>query len=332
MAHITQYKREEVQNLVNIISSNNVIGIVNIFGIPAAQMQEMRRKLRGKVTIRVVRNTLLRVALDEAAKGKKNVDALKEHIDRQTAILATNMNPFKLYKEMESTKTKAPAKGGEIAPDDIVVKAGETPFKPGPVVGELQKAGIPAAIEKGKVVIKSDKLLVKAGDKIPKEVAQMLTRLEIFPLTVGFDLKAAYENESVFKSDVLAVDEREMLEKCRMASMHAFNLAVFIAYATPLTAKHLICKAYTQALSLAVNANILTPESVKFFLMKAYSQMLSLASQIPESLDDDLRAVLSSQAQKPKEKKVKEKKKEKKIEEEKQSEEDAVEGLGALFD
>ena len=30
---------------------------------------------------------------------------------------------------------------------DIEVKAGETSFKPGPIVGEFQQAGIPAAIE-----------------------------------------------------------------------------------------------------------------------------------------------------------------------------------------
>ena len=69
---------------------------------------------------------------------------------------------------MEATKTAAPAKPGDIAPEDILVKAGDTPFKPGPIVGELQKAGIPAAIEGGKIVIKKDKVLVKKGEPSPK--------------------------------------------------------------------------------------------------------------------------------------------------------------------
>ena len=59
-----------------------------------------------------------------------------------------------------------------------MIKQGDTSFKPGPIVGELQKVGIPAAIESGKVVIKSDKLLVKEGETISAEVAQMLTKLE----------------------------------------------------------------------------------------------------------------------------------------------------------
>src|SRR5207245_2425322 len=84
-----------------------------------------------------------------------------ETIEGQTAVVTADIDPFRLFKELEATKSRAPARGGEVAPEDLWVRAGETPFKPGPVVGELQKAGIPAAIERGKVVIRQDKLLVK---------------------------------------------------------------------------------------------------------------------------------------------------------------------------
>ncbi|NIP34765.1 MAG: 50S ribosomal protein L10, partial [Thermoplasmata archaeon] len=96
-----------------------------------------------------------------------------------------------LYKMMERTKTPSPAKGGELAPNDIVIKAGDTNFKPGPVVREFQKVGIPAAIERGKVVVKKDAVLVKEGEPIPKDLATVLPRLDILPLELGLDLKAA---------------------------------------------------------------------------------------------------------------------------------------------
>src|SRR5439155_984135 len=96
-------------------------------------------------------------------------------IEGQTAVVTADINPFRLFKELEATKTRAPARGGEIAPEDLWVRAGETPFKPGPVVGELQKAGVPAAIERGKVVIRQDKLMVRAGQRIPtKESVKFL--------------------------------------------------------------------------------------------------------------------------------------------------------------
>ena len=68
-----------------------------------------------------------------------------------------------------------------------MVPAQTTSFKPGPIVGELQHAGFPAAIEKGKVVLKKDVTIVKAGQTISREVAGLLTRLDILPLEVGLE-------------------------------------------------------------------------------------------------------------------------------------------------
>ncbi len=77
------------------------------------------------------------------------------------------MNPFKLFAKIKEQEQRHLQKVEKQLSHDIDVKAGDTPFKPGPIVGELQKAGIPAAIQEGKVVIKTDKVIVPAGEKIP---------------------------------------------------------------------------------------------------------------------------------------------------------------------
>lgn len=278
------YKKQEVQEIAEMLRNNKVIGLVSITSIPSSSIQSIRRNLRGKATIRVAKNTLISLALDEVSKEKPNLNSLKEHIDKQTAIICTNLNPFKLYKEMEATKTKAPAKGGEIAPNDITINAGETNFKPGPVVGELQKVGIPAAIDKGKVVIKSDKLLVKQGEKINRELAIALTKLEIFPLIIGFDLKVAYENGMVFKASVLAVDEKAIMNNLKLASIQAFNLAMFSAYSSKQTIVLLLQKAHIQAISLGVNTCIVEKATIELILAKAYSQAIAIANNLPNEV------------------------------------------------
>src|SRR5207245_9443998 len=136
-----------------------------------------------------------------------------------------DINPFRLFKELEATKTRAPARGGEIAPEDLWVRAGETTFKRGPVVGEFQKAGIPAAIERGKVMIRQDKLMVKAGQRIPRDVAQQLARLEIFPLVVGLDLRGAYEDGTLFRREVLSVADTVVRGQLGQAWRGALALA-----------------------------------------------------------------------------------------------------------
>ncbi|OYT57831.1 50S ribosomal protein L10 [Euryarchaeota archaeon ex4484_162] len=160
--------------------------------------------------IKVVRNTLVSLALDEVNKEKNGIAELKNLIEGETAIIAAkDINPFKLFQIIKSNRINAPAKGGEIAPKDIMVKAGDTPFKPGPIVGELQKAGIPAAIEEGKVVIKKDKVVVPAGEKISPQIAQILTRMEIYPLEIGINLKGMYENGIIFTPDILDINRDE---------------------------------------------------------------------------------------------------------------------------
>ncbi len=329
MAHVAPYKKQLVEDLAKRCAQAQVVGIANIHGIPAPQFQAIRKKLSGRATITVAKNNLLRLALEQASAKKPNLVKLGETIEGQTAVVTADINPFRLFKELEATKTKAPARGGEIAPEDLWVRAGETPFKPGPVVGELQKAGVPAAIERGRVVIRQDKLLVKAGQRIPRDIAQQLARLEIYPLIVGLDLRGAYEAGTVFRRDALAIDDATVRGRIARAGFQAFSLALEIGYPTKETIRPLLAKGHMQALGLAVRSGFPTKESVTVLLAKARAEMFALAARAPDALDDDLRAKLTSAPgpSKPDEAKKEEKKEEKK----EASEDEAAAGLGALF-
>lgn len=331
MAHVAQWKKEKVGELTEIMRKSPVVAVVDIRGIPAPQMQQMRLRLRGKAVMIMTRNTLMSIAIDEAAKEKPGLDSLKGIVGGQCAVIATTMNPFKLFNEMEKTKTKAAAKPGDIAPEDIEIREGETPFKPGPIVGELQKAGIPAGIESGKVVFKKDKVLVKKGDKIPDEIAKILPRLEIFPMTVGLDLKAAYEDGIVFKRELLQIPPDYYASMLATATRNAMSLGVSIVYATPQTIAPLLGKAYREASVLSVAAAFPTKDNIKALLAKADASMFALASRMPGFEDDRLKQRLTAapapqQAVAHKIEDSKEKKEEKEV-----SEEEAAAGLSALF-
>ena len=279
MAHVAEWKFAEVKEITDLLTKNKVVGVIGIGGIPAPQMQQMRSGLHGTAYIRSAKNNLIFRALDEAEKEVKGISALKELVTGQTAIIATDMNPFKLAAQLKAKRTMAPAKGGETAAHDIEVKAGDTPFKPGPIVGELQTAGIPAAIQEGKVVIKTDKVIVPEGEKIPVNVAQMLTRLEIFPIEIGMDLQAVFEDGSIFTLDVLDIDIDEFLGRMGQASNNAFNLALQAGWINELTIKPLITKAHNDALVLAMEQGILTKETIKNLLSKANVHMLALKNK-----------------------------------------------------
>ncbi|KAF5088997.1 50S ribosomal protein L10 [Methanobacterium aggregans] len=333
MPHVASWKKEEVESLKELIESHDVVGMANLSDIPAPQLQKMRRALKDSAVVKMSRKTLMTLALSESKK--ENIADLGEHMDGQPAMIFTDMNPFKLYKILEDSKTEAPAKPGSIAPEDIVVPKGDTAFKPGPILGELQKVGIPAKIDKGKIVITSDKTVVAEGETISREIASMLTRLEIFPMEVGIDLVAAYEDQTVYTSDLLTIDEEKTIADVQKAFTQALNLSVNAVIFNKESVPVILQNANTKAMNLALNADILTSKTRDMILAKAYAQMLALASEVSgkdtDAVDDELREKLNSQATAaaPKDDKKPEDDEEEEVEEEK--EEDAAAGLGALF-
>jgi len=289
MDGIPIWKKNEVERLTKLLENSPVVGIVDIEGIPSLQMQQMRGKLRGSVNLTVSRNTLIEKALEDVSEDRENLEKIKDYLSGQTALVTTDFNPFKLFKKMEATKTKAPARGGEVAPKNIKVEKGDTPFKPGPIVGDLQKAGIPASIQGGKVVINKTKVVVKEGEEISKDLATMLTRLKIQPITVGLDLRVTYEEGNLYEKEILDIDSSEFEEQIKQGALAAFNLSVNAEYPTKSNIKSLIMKAHNDAFSLALNSDIITDETIKLKLSQAQRDMLGIAAKLnPEALDDEL--------------------------------------------
>lgn len=335
MPHVATWKKEEVKDLKGLIGSHKVVGMADLSDIPAPQLQKMRRALKDSAIIKMSRKTLMSLALKDS--DKSNIEALGEHMEGQPALIFTDMNPFKLYKILEDSKTQAPAKAGNIAPSDIVVPKGDTAFPPGPMLGELQKIGIQAKIDKGKIVITKDKTVVEAGEQISATIASILTRLDIHPMEVGIDLKAAYEDQTVYTSDLLTIDSEKTLQDIQNAYTNALNLSVNAVIFNKVSMPLLISKAATNALNLAVNSEILNGKTIVILIPKAYSQMLSVASEVAarndDAVDDDLRQRMSSNAAQIEEPKENEEPPEDEEEEEteEEKEEEAAAGLGALF-
>ena len=340
MAHVAKWKMDRVDEVSNAIGDHSVVGIVNIHGIPAKQLQKMRTRLRGRVDLLVTKRTLIKIAIDKVAETRPGLEVLKDSVEGQVALVLTDVNPFKLFRLMEATKTAAPAKGGELAPSDIVIKAGETGFKPGPVVREFQKVGIPAAIERGKVVIKKRAVLVRAGEPISKDLAKVLPRLDILPMILGLDLQAVYDEGTLYGPEVLDVDMDALLGQFASGAAAAFNLAVHARVFNEASIRALLAQGRTFAFNLAIEAAIMTPETVRPILATAQRQAMALAAQIPDALDDELRERLAgavAAAPAPVQEAAKEApskdddKEEDEEEEEAVSEDDAATGLTALF-
>jgi large subunit ribosomal protein L10 len=156
------------------------------------------------------------------------------------------------------------------------VNAGPTPFAPGPVIGELGSIGIKTGIEGGKIVIKSDTVVVKEGQKIDAKVAGLLTRLGITPMDIGLNLIAVYEDGTIYGKEILSVDEKQFMEDIMTAARYAVNLSVEAGFPTKDTMELMISSAFRNARALALSEDIVTDATVGDIFAKAERQMLSV--------------------------------------------------------
>ncbi|MFQ5815092.1 MAG: 50S ribosomal protein L10 [Candidatus Hydrothermarchaeaceae archaeon] len=289
MTKIARWKLEAVAELKGMLLEYPVVGVVDMEGMPAKQLQKIRRLLKGDTIIKMTRKSVMRHALEKAATEEKSLVVLGEHIKGQPAFIFSEINPFKLNKILVKNRASAPAKPNSIAPNDILIQKGETPFPPGPLLGEMQQVGIPTGIAGGKITVKEDKVVAREGERISPKLAEILGRLGIEPMELSLTLVAAHEAGVVFPSELLSVDEAAVVSDLLEAHGHAVNLSVNSAFLTKETAQLALAKAFSDAKGLALEAGIYEKEVIDQILSRAHAEAVALESAIREPLGAKLR-------------------------------------------
>ncbi len=277
-AKAAEEKKQDIKELVALMKEYPIIGAVNMANLPAAQLQRIRKQLRLKsVVIKMTKRRLIKIAFEQS--NKSGLKDLSKHLEGMPALIFAKDNPFGLYKVIQKNKSRAPAKPGQIAPNDIIVEAGPTPFAPGPVIGEFGKVGIKAGIDAGKVVIKETKTVVKKGEPVNPTLASLLMRLGIEPMEIGLDLVAVWENGTIFTKDVLGVDEKKVMADVQLSWQEAINLAVYTGYPTKDSVSIMLQKASRESRAISLSQAILTEETTGDILAIAESQGKSLKTK-----------------------------------------------------
>jgi len=240
---IPRKKIKGVEKVAELIDSNTTIMIVSIKSLPARQFQEIKKNLRGKVEIVIAKKNIILRAID---KAKKKIEEIKPFIKEDTALLFSEMDSFELAGVLEESKTKAKAKIGQEILENIVIEAGATDLIPGPVISELGGLGIKIEIVDGKINIKENKTILKKGDKVSKEAASLMSKLDIKPISVGFIPLASYDSVSSSVYKELIIDKKGAVEKIKDSFSRAKAFAYSIAYYCKETIGLLLAKANAQ--------------------------------------------------------------------------------------
>ncbi len=267
-ANVSAHKIQEVEKIKSLVKDFKVVGLAKLEKVPAKALHNLRDTLRGDVIIRMSKKKLIQRAFKES--GKKNLGELADNITGITAMLFTNMNPIKLAQFLESKAVKGAAKPGDIAPIDIVVKAGDTKIAPGPIISELsQNLHVQTLIKNGTIHIRSDAVTHKVGQMIDAKQALLLGRLGLEPMTIKLDFYSAWEEGEIIPTEVLHLNIDKILDNVRLAVSEALNLSLELGMITNDTIKPLMIKAIRSSFALALNLPIFIPEMVDQYMAKA---------------------------------------------------------------
>jgi large subunit ribosomal protein L10 len=332
---VAGWKKDRVSELTEIFNSDDVVAVVDVSGVPASNMIDMRNTLRERMSITMVKKSLMKIAWSKAGRPENEIAALLEGAHQPCVVHSDSMNAFEIFGEMEKTRQGRAAKAGETFPENVTIPAGPTEFGPGPIVGEFNAVGIPAKIDKGKVAIQRDTTFSQ-GEEISADLGIMLAKLGINPIEIGLILTGAIEGGHFFHSSDLDLDTDGFRNNIVSATSGTFNLACNVRWFSSTTTPTLISKAASESLSVALEAGIVNDTTASAILSKARSRALSLAGQLDSSaLGEELQAALGAVSQSaevaPSEATESEEAAKAEAEEEEEEEDAGFGGLGDLF-
>jgi len=275
---VLEEKSTEVEAIKDIFKEYKSVGIASLQKVRASQLQELKKSMAGKVYLRVLKNTLIKLAIEEMNQAE--LKKLEEYLEGSNVFLFTDLNPFKLALLLERGKIKTTAKSGDIAADDVVIPAGNTGQPPGPVISQLNAVGLPTRIESGSVWISKDTLVVRKGEVINERLAGVLSKLGIKAVELGISMRAVFDDGLMISGNQLKVDIDATKKSLEASNQEAFALALGIGYATKETIKLLLQTAHQKAIALAVSAAVPTKDTIADLIRKANAEMTSLSDAV----------------------------------------------------
>jgi large subunit ribosomal protein L10 len=278
---VLEQKSDQVEAIKEILTEYKSIGIASLQKVRAAQLQELKKTLAGKVYMCVLKNTLIKLALEEMNKAE--LKPLEQYLGGSNIYLFTDLNPFKLALLLERGKVKTTAKSGDIAAMDVVIPAGNTGQPPGPIISQLNAVGLPTRIESGSVWVSKDTLVVRKGEIINERLAAVLSKLGIKAVEAGLSMRAVYDEGMMITGDQLKIDVEGTRQSVEQSHGAAFALSLAIAYPTAENIQALLQTAHQKAFALSLSAAVPTKENIADLLRKAHTQMLSLNNAVEKA-------------------------------------------------
>jgi large subunit ribosomal protein LP0 len=262
MASTKEKKAAYFDKFVNTFEKYSRILVVSCDNIGSAHLQNIRKQLRGKATILMGKNTMMRKAIRNNLERNPKWAAILPAIIGNVGLVFTEGDLGEIRDVLTSLKVPAIAKVGIIAPQSVVVPKGQTTLEP-TKTSFLQALNIASKINKGTIEILQDVNLIKAGDKVGPSEAQLLQMLEIRPFTYGLAVQAVYDNGTTYGIEILDLKDSDLLARFSTGVSNVAALSLGIGSASLAAFPHAVLNGYKNLLAVSVSTDFTFKQAQK---------------------------------------------------------------------
>jgi len=259
-------KQAYFNKLVNLLETHNKVFVVGVDNVGSNHLQKIRQILRGKAVVLMGKNTMVRKVLRGEASKNEALEALIPLVRGNVGFVFVKDDLSEVRSILLREKVGAPAKAGIIAPQDVIIPAGNTGMEP-TMTSFFQALNIQTKINKGQIEIVNNVHLIKEGQKVGASETNLLQKLNIKPFQYGLIIKSVYDQGSIYDDKVLDLTDADIVSKFQLGVKNIASIGLSVGYPTLASVPHSFLNGYKNLLSVAVETEYTFKHAEK---VKAY--------------------------------------------------------------
>jgi large subunit ribosomal protein LP0 len=265
---VAERKQAYFNKLGKLIEEYPKILIVGADNVGSNQMAKIRKALRGKGTLLMGKNTMVRKAIRGYAESNPKLQSLLPLVRGNVGLVFAKDDLSGIKKVISENKVSAPAKVGSIAPCDVIVPAGPTGMEP-TQTSFLQALNIASKISKGQVDIVADVKIIVTGQKVGSSESTLLQKLNIKPFAYGLTILTVYDEGSIYDAKVLDMSDSDILGKFQAGARRVAAVSLAVGIPTLASLPHSLRNGFKRVLSIALATDYSFPKADAYKNAKA---------------------------------------------------------------
>jgi len=258
----TTWKSNYFLKIAQLLDEYPKCFIVNADNVGSKQMQQIRQNLRGKATILMGKNTMMRKSIRASMDKNSDLERLLPHIRFNIGFVFLKGDLVEVRDILLENKVAAPARAGALAPIDVKIPAQATTLGP-EKTSFFQALQIPTKITRGCIEILNEVWLIKEGEKVGSSESTLLNMLKISPFSYGLTIEQVYDSGTIFSPKILDITDEDLKSRFLSGVRNIAAISLAIGYPTAASAPHSIANGFKRLLAVAVETEYSFPEAEK---------------------------------------------------------------------